>query len=211
MTSLETLTPAQRLDNQAPDLFGQTPSQTVGPFFHSGLPWKGGANLVHGPSLPGGAPQGEVIELGGRVIDGNGSPVPDALLEIWQANAAGRYASAADAREENLLDPQFIGFGRAATSKDGEWRFRTIRPGRVPGRDGALQAPHIALSVLGRGLLKRLATRIYFADCLDNALDAVLGRVPAERRGTLIAQPHNGGWRLDIVLQGPRETVFFAL
>jgi protocatechuate 3,4-dioxygenase alpha subunit len=162
-------------------------------------------------SSPSGIPQGEVIDLRGRVIDGKGEAVPDAMLEIWQANAAGRYASLADRREHIPYDPHFIGFGRAATSADGEWHFRTIYPGRVPGPNGALQAPHIALSVFGRGLLKRLATRIYFADCAENDADPILMSVPAGRRWTLIAQRRGKQWHLDIVLQGPGETVFFAL
>ena len=217
-------------DNQSPELFGQTPSQTVGPFFHYGLPWKGGADLVGASELgarpdlfppehdvlnraePHAAPQGEVIEIAGTVLDGAGEPVPDAMVEIWQANAAGRYADAADARSDIPLDPEFIGFGRAATSPEGEYRFRTIRPGRVPGPGHSLQAPHIALSVFGRGLLKRLATRLYFADGEGNDADPVLSLVPEARRSTLIAQRAAGGtWRLDVVLLGPRETVFFDL
>ena len=162
-------------------------------------------------SSPSGVPQGEVIDLRGRVLDGRGEVVPDAMLETWQANAAGRYASPADQREGIPLDPHFIGFGRAATGANGEFHFRTIRPGRVPGPDGALQAPHIALSVFGRGLLKRLVTRIYFSDCVENDADPILRCVPAWRRGTLIAQRRGSDWWLDIVLQGPGETVFFAL
>jgi protocatechuate 3,4-dioxygenase, alpha subunit len=229
MTGLETRTPKPRLDNQSPELFGQTPSQTVGPFFHYGLPWKGGADLVGQSDMgarpelfperhyvlnlssPRGVPQGEVIDLRGRVLDGQGEALPDAMLEIWQANAAGRYASLADRRDDIPLDPHFIGFGRAATGAGGEFHFRTIRPGRVPGPDGALQAPHIALSVFGRGLLKRLVTRIYFSDCVENDADPILRCVPAWRRGTLIAQRRGSDWWLDIVLQGPGETVFFAL
>jgi protocatechuate 3,4-dioxygenase alpha subunit len=156
-------------------------------------------------------PAGEVIDLRGRVLDGRGEGLPDAMLEIWQANAAGRYASLADRREGISLDPHFIGFGRAASDAGGEFHFRTIRPGRVPGPDGALQAPHIALSVFGRGLLKRLATRIYFADCAENDADPILTRVPRDRRETLIARRRDMDWWLDIVLQGPGETVFFAL
>jgi protocatechuate 3,4-dioxygenase alpha subunit len=162
-------------------------------------------------SSPSGVPQGEAIDLRGRVLDGRGEAVPDAMLELWQANAAGRYASPVDRRDEVPLDPHFIGFGRAATGADGEFHFRTIRPGRVPGADGGLQAPHIALSVFGRGLLKRLATRVYFADCAENAADPILMSVPPERRSTLIAQRRGNDWWFDIVLQGTGETVFFAL
>ena len=187
-------------DNLSPDLFGQTPSQTIGPFFHYGLPWKGGADLVGRSemgarpelfgeehdvltlSAPTGTPLGEVIALGGRVLDGAGAPVPDAMLEIWQANAAGRYRSDADGRAAVPIDPHFVGFGRAATGADGVYRFRTIMPGRVPGPGGTLQAPHIAVSVFGRGLLKRLATRIYFAGAAGNDDDPILACVPAARR-----------------------------
>jgi protocatechuate 3,4-dioxygenase alpha subunit len=222
--------PAPRLDNQDPTLFGQTPSQTVGPFFHYGLPWRGGADLV-GRFDWGGRPdlfpkdhdvlnrpptkawpKGEVIEVFGRVYDGERAAVPDTMIEIWQANAAGRYASPADERAQAPLDPGFIGFGRSATSAEGDYRFRTIRPGRVPGPGNSLQAPHLAVSVFGRGLLKRLSTRLYFADAEGNEDDPVLAVVPAHRRRTLIASPAGEGqWRLDIVLQGPEETVFFDL
>lgn len=229
-SDLESRTARPRVDNQDPALFGQTPSQTVGPFFHYGLPWKGGADLVGksdmgarpelfpaahdllARSAPTGRPQGEIIEIAGRVLDGNGEPVPDAMIEIWQANAAGRYASIDDPRDEAPLDPHFIGFGRAATSEEGIYRFRTIRPGRVPGPGNTLQAPHIALSVFGRGLLKRLATRLYFADGQGNDVDPILALVPEARRGTLIATLTAGGiWWLDIVLHGAQETVFFEL
>jgi protocatechuate 3,4-dioxygenase alpha subunit len=173
---------------------GQTPSQTIGPFFHFSLPWEGGADLV-------GAHQANrVIEISGRVLDGAGEPVGDALLEIWQADPAGAYGGSED----------FIGFGRCATDADGCYRFRTLFPGRTPAPDGGLQAPHIAVSVLGRGLLKRLATRIYFEDGEGNAEDPVLALVPADRRPTLFAVPQGAGdYRFDIVLQGERETVFF--
>lgn len=218
------------VDNQSPELFGRTPSQTVGPFFHYGLPWKGGADLVGNSDMgarvdlvppdhyvlnvsqPSGTPQGEVIEISGRVLDGEGQPVPDAMIEIWQANAAGRYASLADRRDDVPLDPNFIGFGRSSTSAEGEYRFRTVRPGRVPGPGNSLQAPHLAVSVFARGLLNRLATRLYFADGEGNDTDPVLSALPEKRRGTLIAtRAADGGWRLDIVLQGENETVFFDL
>lgn len=229
-TDLERRDAAPRRDNQDPALFGQTPSQTVGPYFHYGLPWKGGADLVArsemgarpdlmplehyllGTSGVSGTPQGEVIEIAGCLYDANGEPVNDAMIEIWQANAAGRYASPDDRREDVPLDEHFVGFGRAAVDKDGVWRFRTIRPGRVPGPGNTLQAPHIALSVFGRGLLKRLATRLYFADGEGNDTDVILNLVPDERRHTLIAERRaDGTWWLDIRLQGENETVFFDL
>jgi protocatechuate 3,4-dioxygenase alpha subunit len=207
---------------------GQTPWQTVGPFFHYALPWRGGADMV-GASEIGARPDlvpkghfllrgpakrgpigGEPIEIAGFVTDGDGAPVPDALIELWQANAAGRYASPADDREELALDADFTGFGRASTGADGGYRFRTIRPGRVPGPYNALQAPHAALSILGRGILKRLVTRIYFEDAESNDEDSVLLFVPPERRRTLIARREAAGrYRFDIRLQGADETVFF--
>lgn len=221
--------PVQRLDNQHPALFGQTPSQTVGPFFHYALPWKGCADLI-GSSKMGarpdlfaerhyamraaeraGRPAGEAIEVAGRVLDADGHPVPDAMLEIWQTNAAGRYASRSDTREAIPLDPHFVGFARAAVDAQGVYRFRTIRPGRVPGPEGTMQAPHLAMSVFGRGLLKRLATRLYFADMADNASDPLLLAIPPARRVTLVAQEVEGVWWLDVRLAGDRETVFLDL
>jgi protocatechuate 3,4-dioxygenase alpha subunit len=229
-TDLETRNAAPRQDNLDPALFGQTPSQTVGPFFHYGLPWKGGADLV-GKSEMGarpelfpahhyvlatsgvtGLPQGETIEIAGCVRDGNGEPIVDAMIEIWQASAAGRYRSDDDARGDIAIDQHFVGFGRASTDESGIYRFRTIMPGRVPGPGNSLQAPHIAVSVFGRGLLKRLATRIYFAGADGNEIDPILALVPEERRDTLIAQKNAEGiWWLDIRIQGDRETVFFDL
>jgi len=171
---------------------GQTPWQTVGPFFHYGLIRDGGSVLVDD------ATPGDRISVTGRVLDGAGQPVPDALVEIWQADSAGRYAG----------DSAFTGFGRSATGEDGTFHFRTIRPGRVAGPGNSLQAPHIAVGVMGRGLLKRLVTRLYFADSPDNADDPILALVPAERRDTLIARNDGEAWRFDIVLQGDGETVF---
>jgi protocatechuate 3,4-dioxygenase, alpha subunit len=221
--------PAPRMDNQDPALFGQTPSQTVGPFFHYGLPWKGGADLVGQSDMgarpelfpeehyvlnlapPKGAVSGETIVLEGVVYDADGKPVPDAMIEIWQANAAGRYASPDDNRVDLPLDEGFIGFGRASTSEEGLYRFRTVRPGVVPGPGDSQQAPHIAVGVFGRGLIKRLVTRIYFDDAPENADDPILALVPAERRDTLVARKVGEAWRFDIVLQGERETVFFDI
>jgi len=191
-------------DNQSPELFGQTPWQTVGPFFHGALPWTGGPDLVGASDLD------DAIEIVGRVFDADGAPVPDALIEIWQANAAGRYHSEADPRVDLSLDATFIGFGRSSTAEDGAFRFRTVRPGAVPGPGNSLQAPHIAVGVLGRGLLKRLVTRIYFAGEPLNGADPILALVPAARQVTLLASPETPGvWRFDIHLAGARETVFF--
>ena len=222
--------PPAALDNQSPELFGQTPWQTVGPFFHYGLPWKGGADLVAQSEL-GARPDlfpaehdvlnlspprepvtGEVVVLIGAVRDGEGEPVPDAMLEIWGANAAGRYRSPDDPRSDPPIDPGFVGFGRAATDADGWYRFHTLRPGPVPGHDGRPQAPHVAVGVFGRGLIKRLVTRLYFADDARTLDDAVLALVPATRRGTLLAARvavDPATYRFDIVLQGEGETVFF--
>ena len=174
---------------------GRTPSQTIGPFFHIGLTGAGGADLA-GP-----APAGRVIGLAGRVLDGAGEPVSDALLEIWQADAAGGYGGAEG----------FIGFGRCATDAEGGYRFRTLFPGRAAAPRGGLQAPHVAMSVLARGLLVRLATRIYFEDGEGARDDPILALVPAGRRDTLIARRADRAddYRFDVVLQGERETVFF--
>ena len=217
-------------DNQTPGLFGQTPSQTVGPFFHYGLPWKGGADLVGQSdwgarpelfpeehyvlnlSAPKGTVKGNIIEVRGHVLDGAGKPVPDAMVEIWQANAAGRYCSPDDRRNDVPLDQNFVGFGRSSTGDDGLYRFRTVLPGRVPGPGNTLQAAHIAIGVLGRGLLKRLVTRLYFENSEGLETDPVLERVPPARRKTLIARLERENpviYRFDIVLQGEGETVFF--
>lgn len=185
---------------------GQTPSQTVGPFFHDGMSWPGGEVLVRPDA------QGQRIAIVGRVLDGDGQPVPDALIEIWQANAAGRYAHPED-NQAKPLDPAFLGFGRCASGPDGEFRFSTIRPGRVPGRGNSLQAPHINVGLFARGLLRRLVTRIYFEDAAENAEDPVLALVTdTARRATLLAKRIDGNdtvYRFDIVLQGDGETVFF--
>ncbi|HWW26842.1 MAG TPA: protocatechuate 3,4-dioxygenase subunit alpha [Caulobacter sp.] len=210
--------PAPRLDNQDPTLFGQTPSQTVGPFFHYGLPWKGCADLI-GDSDIGARPElfpaehyvlaspsakgevaGESIVIEGVVLDADGKVVPDAMIEIWQADAAGRYI-------DGPSNTGFIGWGRASTGEDGVYRFVTIRPGPVDDR----QAPHIAVGVFGRGMIKRLATRLYFEDEAANAADPILALVPADRRETLFARKAGQVWRFDIVLQGDRETVFFDI
>ncbi len=212
----------------------QTPWQTTGPFLHFGLPWKGAADLA-GDSDLGSRPDlvapghehgitrhhshrdrvhGERIEVTGQVWDNTGAPVLDALLEIWQANAAGRYANAEDARFDLPLDENFIGYGRCALDRQGGFRFRTIRPGRVPGPGNSLQAPHIALGIIGPGFLKRLATRVYFAGAPENEEDPILSLVPEARRQTLLAGREPGAedvYRFDIRLGGERETVFFEI
>jgi protocatechuate 3,4-dioxygenase alpha subunit len=182
---------------------GTTPSQTVGPFFAIGLPWPDGPTVV---------PEGTegAIWLRGRVTDGDGAPVPDAIVEPWQADPDGRFNHPDDPRG---AAGDFRGFGRAATSDDGEWAILTLKPGRVPGPDGAEQAPHIAVSVLARGLLHRVVTRIYFADEeVANAADPILASLAGDpARDTLVAQPSAGGYRFDVHLQGPDETLFFAV
>jgi protocatechuate 3,4-dioxygenase, alpha subunit len=182
----------------------QTPSQTVGPFFKPALIALEQDSLITPKS------RGERITIEGHVLDGDAAPVSDAMIELWQANAHGRYDHPDDSQEK-LLDPNFHGFGRAATDERGRFRFHTIKPGSVPGSGGALQAPHINVSIFARGLLKRLVTRIYFPGEPLNADDAVLKAVAPERRSTLVAQiaERQGVLRFDIVLQGEHETVFF--
>lgn len=182
-----------------------TTSQTVGPFFRIGFEPLCRADLT----APGIA--GARIVLEGRVLDGDGVPVPDAVLEIWQANAHGKYAHPDD-RQDKPLDPAFKGYGRVLTDEGGRFRLTTIKPGPVPGPHGTTQAPHLAVSIFMRGLLKRLVTRVYFPDDLYLRDDSVLKLVNPERRETLLAKAGPGGtgslhW--DVILQGPRETVFF--
>jgi protocatechuate 3,4-dioxygenase alpha subunit len=184
-----------------------TPSQTVGPFFHAALHRAGWNDLTAGGA------RGERIAIEGRVLDGDGLPCDDALIEIWQANAAGRYAHPEDPQPADRLDSGFTGFGRALTDANGRYRFVTLRPGRVPGASGALQAPHVNVGIFARGLLRRLCTRIYFADEPSNDSDPVLASIadPAARR-TLLAARQPGPevlYRFDIVLQGKGETAFF--
>jgi protocatechuate 3,4-dioxygenase, alpha subunit len=186
-----------------------TPSQTVGPFFHDGLDRPGWADLTEAGA------SGDKIRLEGRILDGDRAPVSDAFLEIWQANAAGRYAHNED-RQDKALDPHFRGFGRVFTDAEGRYAFTTIRPGRVPGRGNTLQAPHLNVAIFARGLLKQLTTRIYFADQdAANEADPVLSAIDdAAIRGTLLAAPVESAiptYRFDIVLQGEGETAFFEI
>jgi protocatechuate 3,4-dioxygenase alpha subunit len=183
-----------------------TPSQTVGPFFAVSLPAYVRSELVP-PDAPG------AVRIRGQVLDGDGEPVPDALVEIWQANAAGRYRHPADTRTDLPLDETFTGFGRSGTDADGWFEFLTIKPGAVPGPDGTMQAPHIDVSIFARGLLKRLVTRLYFPDEeAANEADPILGSIAEdEGRASLIARHRDGGLQFDIQLQGDRQSVFFAV
>jgi protocatechuate 3,4-dioxygenase, alpha subunit len=195
-----------------------TGSQTVGPFFHLGFAYLECQNLA-GESVA-----GERVTIRGKVLDGDGNIVPDAVLEIWQADPAGRYAS--DISRQNSAAPRFLGFGRIETDDNGEFQFTTTKPGRVPSPDDGLQAPHLVITLFSRGLLKPLLTRVYFPDEPSNAADPILKLVPPERRSTLIAKrsaeagakngPENTSANapvkiLDwtIVMQGEGETVFF--
>lgn len=182
-----------------------TTSQTVGPYLHIGLTWLITENLA-GPEV-----SGERVTIEGRVLDGDGQPVCDALVEIWQANAHGKYAHPED-RQVKPLEKGFRGFGRSATDERGAFRFHTIKPGRVPGPGGKPQAPHIAVNVFMRGSLKQLVSRIYFPDEPANAEDAVLNLVRAERRATLIAKKvpgRPGVLEWNVILQSTDESVFF--
>jgi protocatechuate 3,4-dioxygenase alpha subunit len=191
---------------------GQTPSQTVGPYFAYGLtPEQYGYELtsIAQPALTRSDDQGEHIRIQGRVYDGNGEPVSDAMIEIWQADAAGRYAHPADPRGSNA---SFKGFGRCGTGTDPEHRFYfdTVKPASVDG----IQAPHVNVIVFMRGMLVHAYTRLYFSDeAQANAKDPVLQSIPADRRATLIAArtitPTGVVYRFDIHMQGDSETVFF--
>ena len=183
-----------------------TSSQTVGPFFHFAL----ADNATLG-CLVRADTRGERIRLRIRVLDGDGAPVPDALVEIWQADADGVYVRLQDPKD--VLTPTgFCGFGRLPTGADGVCVFETIRPGAERDAQGRTQASHINVCLLARGLLRQIYTRIYFAGDPDLQSDAVLALVPEERRATLLAQPGSPGeWVFDLRLQGEAETVFFDL
>jgi protocatechuate 3,4-dioxygenase, alpha subunit len=181
-----------------------TPSQTVGPYFAIGLPWDGGPHAIP-PDSPG------AIRITGTVYDGRGDPVPDHLIETWHADSGGRFADMHGYGGPPTEQNGFRGFARYGVEDgDGTFEIVTIKPGPVPGPDDTTQAPHVDVSVFARGMLHRCVTRIYFADEADaNARDPVLQTVPEQRRSTLLAQPVDGGYRFDIHLQGPHETVFF--
>jgi protocatechuate 3,4-dioxygenase, alpha subunit len=200
-----------------------TPSQTVGPFFAYGLAPKGrnkwdpngtyswketvGDNLIT-PEVT-----GQKIRIEGRITDGDGQPINDAMIEIWQADSQGRYAHARG--NEPRPNAKFTGFGRSATDKSGVFSFDTVKPGAVAGPNGKPQAPHIVVCIFSRGMLRQVYTRLYFSDEAANGADQILNLVPADRRGTLFAhkQPGEGvpRYRFDIRVQGDNETVFFDI
>jgi protocatechuate 3,4-dioxygenase alpha subunit len=187
-----------------------TSSQTVGPFFAPALLRPDAMrNVLIQPETA-----GERIRIEGRVLDGDGLPVPDAMVEIWQANAYGRYYHSTD-RGPAQLDPSFLGFGRSGTTEEGSYWFETIKPGRVAFYRGQFQAPHICVTVFSRGLLNHLVTRLYFEDEQTNAEDPILQCVPDVRRSTLFARRENLEgkivYRFDIIMQGTGETAFFNL
>jgi protocatechuate 3,4-dioxygenase, alpha subunit len=180
-----------------------TPSQTVGPYLHLGLTDRRSLSRVAGDGA-----KGERVWLTVRVLDGEGAPVPDAMIELWQADSEGNYERPGSSEG----GAAFGGFGRLATAEDGLCTFETIRPGCVPGLGETVQAPHINVSILGRGILKRLSTRLYFAGEPANDSDPILALVPEDRRPTLLAQPHparTSNWIFDVHLRGEGETVFF--
>ena len=188
----------------------QTPSQTVGPYFTMRLSAEG-ENVLTAPETI-----GERIRIEGRVLDGDRKHIEDALVELWQADSAGRYHHPDDDRTDVPADPAFNGFGRCASDfQTGAYSFLTIRPGPVPHPDGGMQAPHISLTIQARGMLNPTFTRIYFDDEASNATDPVLCSVPDSRRATLIAERVDNDdssvptFRIDIRYQGDDETVFF--
>jgi len=187
---------------------GQTPSQTVGPFFHYALTDKGGENILVNDDT-----KGQRILLKGQVTDGNGDPITDAMLEIWQADNAGIYNHPEDPNQAQA-DPNFAGFGRVATDENGIFTFKTVKPGTVAYDDDTPQAPHVNVRVFARGMLIHAYTRLYFGDEEEaNANDPVLSHVPDARQHTLIALPENTGdlttYCFNVSMQGDGETVFF--
>ncbi len=195
----------------------ESPSQTAGPYVHIGAtPNFSGIVGIYpadlGRQMAGEAAKGERITVTGRVIDGSGTPLKDAMIEIWQADAAGLYNSPSEVRGE--ADPAFTGWGRCATNMDtGEFRFETVKPGRVPFRDGRLQAPHVTFWIVARGINIGLHTRMYFGDEeAANAEDPILGRIEHKVRVPTLVAPRDGNtYTFDIHLQGERETVFFDI
>ncbi|MGE0280647.1 MAG: protocatechuate 3,4-dioxygenase subunit alpha [Rhizobiaceae bacterium] len=202
---------------QALDLLKETASQTAGPYVHIGLTPNfcgiGGVYLSDlGGSMVEARTRGERITVRGRVIDGAGAPLRDALVEIWQADADGLYNSPAETR--GAADPHFTGWGRCATDDaSGEYRFDTIKPGRAPFRDGRWMAPHITVWIVARGINLGLHTRMYFADeAAANAEDPLLARVEHRHRVATLVAPRDGDvYTFDIHLQGDKETIFLDI
>jgi protocatechuate 3,4-dioxygenase alpha subunit len=185
-----------------------TPSQTVGPYFHLGCTRTHSVSCLAAPEA-----KGERIWLHCRVLDGDGLPVNDAMLELWQANSEGKYQHPEDTQDKPA-DSHCRGFGRLATKEDGTCIFETVKPGCVAGPGDSVQAPHINVSLFARGVLKRLPTRIYFQGSAANAGDPVLALVPENRRDTLMARRDArvaGHWIFEFRLCGENETVFFDI
>jgi protocatechuate 3,4-dioxygenase alpha subunit len=180
---------------------GVTPWQTVGPYFHYALPYDSGPQVA-------GSSRAGAFTLHGHVYDAEGTPIPDSLVEIWQADESGRFVDEPGIFEAPAPDG-FRGFGRCDTDAEGHYAFTTVKPAGVPTQDGAEQAPHIAMSVFARGMLRRVVTRVYFDDeASANASDPLLSSVEASRSATLVAVSEDGGYRFDVRLQGADETVF---
>ena len=195
----------------------ESPSQTAGPYVHIGLtPNFAEIGGVYpddlGTSMVNDKTKGTRITVTGRVLDGTGTPLRDALVEIWQADADGLYNSPSEVR--GSADPNFTGWGRCPSDMDtGVFKFETIKPGRVPFNDGRMQAPHITWWIVARGINIGLQTRMYFPDEEQaNSEDPILGRIEHRVRvPTLIAEKVDGGYSFDIHLQGEKETVFFDI
>ncbi len=200
-----------------------TPSQTVGPYFayglapHSRCNWQPSSDYhskeTVGADLVTPDATGQKIRIEGRVLDGDGLPINDAMIEIWQADGQGRYAHPRDDRARP--NTKFKGFGRSATDKSGAYSFDTVKPGSVPGPGGKPQAPHVVFCIYSRGMLRQVYTRLYFSDEAANAVDPILALVPTDRHGTLIAHKEMRGdlavYTFDIRVQGENETVFFDI
>jgi protocatechuate 3,4-dioxygenase, alpha subunit len=188
------------------ETLGLSPSQTAGPYLSIGLLGDVITPYVVDPADP------RAVRIRGTLLDGAGEPVPDGMIETWQANAAGRYNHPADDRVEPALEEGFLGFGRSGTVDAGRFEIVTVKPGPVPWPEGGTQAPHLEVAVFARGLLKRAVTRLYFPDEEEaNAADPVLSRLDEAAGSTLIAVAEDGGLRFDIRLQGPGHTTFFAV
>jgi protocatechuate 3,4-dioxygenase alpha subunit len=205
------MTEARRYGVQPGEPDGITPSQTVGPFFAYVLtPHEYETREIFSRDLATPDAAGRPIRIEGYIIDGDGEPIIDAMVEIWQADGEGSYATS---RSKPGINTAFKGFGRSDLDSNGFFAFRTVMPGQVPGPNGALQSPHVNVSIFARGLLKQLFTRIYFEGEAANGTDPILALVPEDRRQTLIATRRERGeetvYTFNIRLQGDGETVFF--